>query len=113
MVARILCSLLIPGAVPFMAETASLKGSSHVAICQGGDHPVYPEGSLAEGLHLKTVDREFLKRIGSLCGILGWEFDHLRDEKRLYGGHLLVFGVGESVEQGTLVGYVLIDDPRR
>src|SRR5215213_7139859 len=48
------------------------KSSSHVAICQGGDHRVYPEGSLAEGLHLKAVDRELLKRIGSLRRVLGW-----------------------------------------
>src|SRR5215212_11454621 len=40
------------------------KSSRHVAaICQGGDHPVYPEGSLAEWLHLETVDRQLLKRV--------------------------------------------------
>src|SRR5215217_1277101 len=89
------------------------ESSSYVAICQGGDYRVYPEGSLAERLHLEAVDRELLKRIGSLCSILGWEFDHLRDEKGLYGGHLLLIGVGESVEQGTLVCHVLIDHPRR
>src|SRR5215203_5413992 len=88
------------------------ESSSHVAICQRGDHRVYPEGSSAEGLHLKPVDRELLERIGSLRCVLGWEFDHLRDQKRLYGGHPLIFGVGEPVEQGTLVGYVLIDHPR-
>src|SRR5215210_9131282 len=32
------------------------KGSCHVAICQGGDHPGYPEGSLAEWLRFKTID---------------------------------------------------------
>jgi hypothetical protein len=64
-------------------------------------------------LHLETVDRELLKRIGRLRGVLGWEFDHLRDEKRLYGGHLLILRVCESVEQSTFVSYVLIDHPRR
>src|SRR5215211_6582146 len=89
------------------------ESSCHVtAICQGGDHRVYPEGCLAERLHLKTVDRELLERFGGLRGVLGWEFDHFWDEKRLYGGHLLVLGVGEPVEQSTLVCYVLIDHPR-
>src|SRR3712207_6070780 len=90
------------------------KSSCHVtALCQGGDHPIYPEGALAEWLHLEAVDRELLEGVGCLSGILGRELDHFGDEQRLYGGQLLVLGVGEPVEQGTLVRYVLIDDPRR
>jgi hypothetical protein len=38
---------------------------------------------------------------------------HLRDEQRLDGGRPPVFGVGEAVEEGALVGDVLVDDPRR
>src|ERR687894_37706 len=29
------------------------KSPCHVALCQGRDHPVYPERAPAEGLHLK------------------------------------------------------------
>src|SRR5918995_1368990 len=46
------------------------KTSCHVtALCQGRDHPVYPEGVLAEGLHLKAVNRKLLEGIGSLRSI--------------------------------------------
>src|ERR687898_584152 len=55
------------------------KSSCHVALCQGGDHPVYPEGALAEWLYLEAVDRELLKRIGCLRGILGRELHHFWD----------------------------------
>src|SRR5215207_5392598 len=49
------------------------KTSCHItALCQGRDHPVYPEGVLAEGLNLKAVDRKLLKRIGCLRGIPWW-----------------------------------------
>src|SRR5215208_3538519 len=85
------------------------KSPCHVtALCQGGDHPVYPEGALAEWLDLKAVDRKLFKEFGRLRAILGRELDHFRDEQCLYGGHLLVFGVGKPVEQSTLVCYVLI-----
>jgi len=30
----------------------------------------------------------------------------------LFGGHLPIFGVGELIEEGTLVCYMLINDPR-
>src|SRR5215217_1801387 len=57
------------------------KSSCHVtALCQGRDHRVYPEGCLAEWLHLEAVDRKLLKRIGRLRGILGWELDHFWNE---------------------------------
>src|SRR5215213_2405166 len=52
------------------------KGSCHVTICQGGDHPVYPEGAPAKGFSLETVDRELLEAIGCLGGILGCKLDH-------------------------------------
>jgi hypothetical protein len=29
----------------------------------------------------------------------------------MYGGHPLTFGVGELIEEGTLVRYMLIDEP--
>src|SRR5918998_2158389 len=48
------------------------KSSCHVtALRKGGDHPVYPERSLAEGLHLEAVDRELLEAFGRLGGVLG------------------------------------------
>src|SRR5215207_5267348 len=56
------------------------KSSRHVAICQGGDHRVYPEGCLAEWLHLEAVDRELIKGIGCRCGILGRQLDYFGDE---------------------------------
>src|SRR4028119_1377157 len=88
------------------------KRPRHVALCQGGDRPVYPEGGLAERLHLEAVHRELLQKICRLRCVPGLELDHLGDEQGLYGGYLLGFGVGEPVEQGALVGYVLVDDPR-
>src|SRR5215210_1793740 len=37
------------------------EASCHVpALCQGGDHPVYPEGVLAKRLDLEAVDGELL-----------------------------------------------------
>src|SRR5215210_8189120 len=55
--------------------------SCHVtALCQGGDHPVYPKGILAERFYLEAVDRKLFKGIGRLRCIPGRELDHLRDE---------------------------------
>jgi hypothetical protein len=42
--------------------------SCHVTtLCQGRDHPVYPEGVLAERFDLKAVDRKLLKGSGCSC----------------------------------------------
>src|ERR687890_2153035 len=57
------------------------KTSCHVtALCQGRDHPVYPEGVLAKRLNLKAINRELLKGVGCFSSIPGRELDHLRDE---------------------------------
>src|ERR671921_2966123 len=48
--------------------------SRHItALCQGRDHSVYPEGVLAEWLHLKAVDRKLFEGIARLRSILGRE----------------------------------------
>jgi hypothetical protein len=73
------------------------KTSCYVpALCQGGDHPIYPEGVLVKRLNLKAVDRQLLERIGRLRCILS----------SLLHPHVFVRACGDGKYfEGGLVAY--------
>src|SRR5215211_842067 len=88
-----------------------LEGAGDVAIRQRGDHGGHTHGFRPEGFGFEAVDGELFEVLGGYFGVTRRELDDLGNEQALHRGRAV--GVVEPVEDGTLVGDVLVHDPQR
>ena len=87
-----------------------LEGAGHVPVGEGGDDGRHAHRAGSEGLGLEAVDGELFEVLGRDLGVRGGELDDLGDEQAL--DRRRAVGVGQPVEDGPLVGDVLVHDPQ-
>src|ERR671910_635630 len=87
-----------------------LERARYIPVGERGDHGLDPHGSRAERLGLEAVDGEFFQVRRGLLGLGRREVDHLGDEEALHRGWAV--RVVKPVQNGPLVGDVLVDDPQ-
>src|SRR5215211_2288555 len=86
-----------------------LEGACYIPVGERGDHGRDPHGSRPERLGLEAVDGELFEVCRGPLGLGRREVDDLGDEKALHRRRAV--RVVEPVQNGSLVGDVLVDDP--
>src|ERR687898_305378 len=86
-----------------------LECAGYIPVGERGDHGRNPHGSRPERLGLEAVDGELFEARQGQLGLSGREVDDLGDEKALHRRRAV--RVVKPVQNGPLVGDVLVDDP--
>src|SRR5215218_8676245 len=86
-----------------------LECTCYIPVGERGDHGRNPHGSRPERLGLEAVDGELFEVCRGPLSLSRREVDDLGDEEALYRRRAV--RVVEPVQNGSLVGDVLVDDP--